>query len=186
VKDMALSEKPSIEYLRECLDVDYETGTLYWKVRPESHFSSERGMKIFNTRFSGKPAGTKNSCYGYYSVLFRTRRVQSHIIIFAMKNCRYPEGQLDHINGVRDDNRLQNLREVDNSENHRNMKLFRTSTSGCPGVSWDKKNKKWKVQIRTKEKWIHLGRYQKIEDAICARISANRDYGFHENHGRCA
>lgn len=96
----------------------------------------------------------------------------------------WPEGQIDHINHVRTDNRIANLRVVDNTENQRNRTIPRNNTTGVQGVSVCKRNGKYISTITICNKQISLGHYLTIEDAALARSIANVRYGFHDNHGK--
>lgn len=74
--------------------------------------------------------------------------------------------EVDHVNHVTLDNRKSNLRTVTTSENAQNKKNVRTdSTSKITGVSWNKRKNKWQCSINKDKKKIHLGYYEKIEDA---------------------
>ena len=90
---------------------------------------------------------------------------------------------IDHINGVKTDNRINNLRLVTRSINLQNASMRCHNTSGFNGVSWHKSTKKWRAQIRVDGKSIHLGVFSNKKDAIAARIKANIKYGFSERHG---
>jgi len=96
---------------------------------------------------------------------------------------KWPE-QIDHINGVRSDNRMVNLRSVSRKENGRNQKKPVTNKSGMPGVRWGKVIGKWTSCIVVDRKIICLGSYRHFEDAAAAKKLAEKHYGFHENHGR--
>lgn len=173
----------SCDFLRECFRYDADTGIMHWKERPVHHFPSEREQKGLNKRYAGKVAGVI-STYGYLTSNLLGRRVMIHRAAWIMTHGDIGMFQIDHINGIRTDNRIKNLRVVDNQENHKNMKLFSTNTSGVPGVSWDKRTRRWRVQIRHCGKWIYLGRFECFQDAVVARSVANEKYGFHQNHGR--
>jgi hypothetical protein len=94
-----------------------------------------------------------------------------------------PDSQVDHINGDRSDNRFCNLRVVTLQENRKNMRMCKRNTSGVTGVCWENDRKKWKADIKINDKTVKLGRFDTIIDAVSARISANKLYGFHINHG---
>ncbi len=96
----------------------------------------------------------------------------------------WPVGDIDHINGIRDDNRLINLRSVSRQENLRNRRTGRNNTSGVMGVNWDKSLGKWRSSIGIGGKTKHLGVSHYKWDVICLRKSAEMKYGFHLNHGR--
>ncbi|MED3832962.1 HNH endonuclease [Peribacillus frigoritolerans] len=81
----------------------------------------------------------------------------------------FPKGlQIDHINGNGLDNRRSNLRVVTAHENRKNSGIRSDNVSGYKGVSWDRKNSKWKVGITVSSKWIHLGRFESLTDAAKA------------------
>jgi hypothetical protein len=89
---------------------------------------------------------------------------------------RWPTNHIDPINGIRDDNRIENLREATNAQNGANQGKPSTNTSGYKGVHWDKCNKKWVAQIRVNRKATHLGYFTNIEDAAATYQAAARQY----------
>jgi hypothetical protein len=96
----------------------------------------------------------------------------------------WPEDQIDHINGNKKDNRLENLRAVSNRENLRNKKIYKNNTSGTIGVSFYKSKQGYQASIKINGKRKNLGVFKNKEEAIAARAAANIKYNFHENHGR--
>ena len=96
----------------------------------------------------------------------------------------WPKGQIDHINGVRDDNRRENLREVDGFENHKNTKKNHNNTSGRTGISFNKRHQKWVAYIGGQNGSIFLGYFKDFEKAAAAREAAESEIGYHANHGR--
>ena len=129
-----------IPYLEECFNMNPETGILTWLGRPVEHFPSERGWKIFNTRFAGKEVGYSHNM-GYLEVKLtyegKTHRLLAHRIVFAMHYKRWPDPdkEIDHRNLQKADNRISNLREVTPSENQHNRGAQKNNTSGIKGVS---------------------------------------------------
>jgi hypothetical protein len=111
--------------------------------------------------------------------------VMAHRVIWAIVHGYWPH-QIDHINGVKTDNRLCNLREVDDAENRKNMCLRSDNKSGHHGVRWSEHLHKWRAEIRINGKTNHIGVYQNKEDAIAARKASEAALGFHVNHGRAA
>lgn len=113
----------SIEFLQECFVADFATGTLTWKVRPRSHFGPARNFAATNTQNAGNHAGTLNQ-YGYVAITLadrgRYRKVLAHRVIWALKHGEWPTQVIDHINHVRNDNRIENLRDVSYAVNARN------------------------------------------------------------------
>ncbi|MCQ6967834.1 HNH endonuclease [Escherichia coli] len=91
---------------------------------------------------------------------------------------------MDHINGIKSDNRICNLRVVDDKQNSRNRKKPINNRSGVIGVAYYKKNKKWGAYINSDNKKIFLGLYDDISLAVNARKLAESRLGYHHNHGR--
>ena len=106
-----------------------------------------------------------------------------HRLAWFYMTGEFPAGQIDHINGDGTDNRWSNLRSVTHAANSKNQKLRSTNTSGVTGVYWAEARGKWCASITVEGKTISLGRHDTIEEAKEARLKAERDYGFHENHG---
>ena len=178
-------ELPSSKWLHECFELDVDTGTLIWKVRPLHHFKTTRGQKIANTKFAGKEVGSISSeGYRVVRVTWEGTKLQEqqHRVIWAMHYGQWPTKNIDHIDGNRANNAITNLREVTVQENARNRTISKTNKSGHIGVRGDKE--KWRAEIRVSGISIYLGRYANIEDAIAARQAAEIKYGYHENHGR--
>ena len=141
---------PSAEYLRACFDYDPATGVLAWRVRPREHFSSVHRQKIFNTRYAGRVAGTRND-RGYWGValwLGGTRRfIGGHRIAWVLTTGVWPAKEIDHKNGDAGGNRFENLREATRCEQLQNQKMRTDNTSGFVGVSWHKRGRKWDAVI---------------------------------------
>ena len=164
-----------LEY-REALELfryDYETGVLYWRRRVNS-----RVPKTLE-------AGTQRKLSGYLTVSVHGRDYSVHRIVMLMCYGFYGEGlEVDHINHVRNDNRLVNLRFVTHGENMRNKSVSSKSTTGVTGVSFLKARKKYIAQIGVNRKLIYLGMFETLEEAAAARAEANLKFNFHANHGK--
>lgn len=117
---------------------------------------------------------------GYTAIQIDGKQYQAHRIIWKLVHGTEPK-QIDHINGDRSDNRIENLREVNGTQNARNMKLRTCNTVGCHGVY--KHGGRWRAVITLGGKKKHLGVFDSTKEAIAARKAAERKYGFHENHG---
>ena len=133
------------EYANQCFCYDQATGVLTWRSRPRNHFSTERGWNCFNAQRAGKAVTSVNR-NGYVSVGINGVNYLAHRIVWLMTTGFWPENDIDHINGIRDDNRMSNIRAVDRSTNARNVKRRRTNNSGVTGVSWVTRDKLWLVQ----------------------------------------
>lgn len=161
---------------REALELfryDYETGVLYWRWRVNN-----RVPKTLE-------AGTQNKSNGYLYVQVRGRLYQVHRVVMLMCYGFYGEGlEVDHINHVRNDNRLFNLRFVTHGENTRNQSVSSKNTSGVTGAYFSKAHKKYRAQIGVNREFIHLGYFETLEEAAAARAEANVKYKFNNNHGK--
>lgn len=182
----------SIERLREMFDLDESTGTMRWRARPIHHFketnsrTAEHAMNRTNSQYAGKAAFTSRHQLGYLRAELGGHLWQAHRVVFALHHGRWPDGDVDHINGDPSDNRPANLRDVPHAINMRNMRLRRNNRSGHPGVRFDESTNKWIADIRGEGKRHHLGVFDSIEPAIAARNAAEKAFLYHENHGRTA
>lgn len=173
-----------IEFLRECLSYDPETGILTWKERPPEHFvHSSRADGGFNAKYAGKQAGSVMA-RGYVWITLCGGAHFAHRIAWAIHHGRYPDEVLDHDNGDRADNRLVNLVESTPERNSRNQKKRCTNTSGHMGVSYRKDSGRYRSFIQHGGKRIWLGSHATYEEAVTSRKEAEKRYGYHENHGR--
>jgi hypothetical protein len=118
----------------------------------------------------------KNACKpmnkGYLNVYFRGNTHKAHILAWAIHYGAYPKQLLDHVNRIRTDNRICNLREATPEQNCRNAKLRRDNTSGHKGVWWHSQSGKWEAVVRVNRKQKVVGRFKIKEDAVKARIAA--------------
>src|SRR5690606_167269 len=99
---------------------------------------------------------------------------QAHRLAFLYMTGEMPEKVVDHINGDRSDNRWENLRCANQSQNMANVGIRSANTSGTPGVVWDKERQKWRAQLRVNGKKKNLGRFDSIEDAKATVNAAAR------------
>lgn len=180
---------PSPELLRKLLRYDADSGTLYWNNRTPDMFEDgkRRAASIcnqWNSKNAGNMALTSTCSGGYRIGAVNGVMVRAHRAVWAINFGYWPNMQIDHINGVRSDNRIENLREVCHQDNMRNIKAPSTNTSGHVGITFLKSEGKWKAGISVDGKTKHLGVFQEKSAAISARKDAEAKYGFHENHGR--
>jgi hypothetical protein len=166
-------ELPTPTYLRERLRYDPETGKLFWREHPDM-------PKKWNTRYANAEAFISFDTKGYKFGSIGRRPLRAHRVIWAMVHNEWPE-QIDHINRVRDCNVIENLRGCSRSENARNFPLSKRNKSGVVGVYW--RWNRWGAQIKQQGKTMHLGLFLTFEEAVVARKAAERELGFHPNHG---
>ena len=159
--------------LKELLSYDPETGLFTWV------------MKRSNAVLSGAYAGSFNS-EGYLSIMIDSKRYKAHRLAWLYVTGNWPKCQIDHINHNRSDNKWPNLRDATSLDNARNQSRYKVNKSGCTGVLWHKKDKRWQASIRVNGKLKHLGNFKEKEKAIKVRLLAQKEYGFHVNHGAAA
>lgn len=152
----------NIDELKSLLSYDPDTGVILW-------IAKGRGM------IKKKAAGTKLHS-GYLGICIGPKRWQAHRIAWALHYGCWPKDQIDHINGVKTDNRIANLREATNSQNGKNLGLSKANKSGVKGVCFDKQTNKWRALIKVDFKSKCLGRFQTIEEAAQARKQAEAKY----------
>ena len=148
------------DFVRSVLDYDPATGALSWKRSSDRH-----------NPFKGKTINFISS-RGYIICRICGRNYKAHRVIWFMMTSAWPADQIDHISGVRNDNRWTNLREATRSENCRNAKVRNTNTSGRKGVNWNIKSKKWEASISLNGKRKYLGGFDDIVDAAAAYENA--------------
>lgn len=133
------------------------------------------------------PAGRLDG-HGYRQITIGQRAFAAHRIAFFLANGRWPEGEIDHINGVPVDNRPANLREVSRAQNQWNRKTQSGAKLAPKGVSWDSDAGKWAARI-TKDGKVHrLGRFASEQQAAEAYDAAAKQlFGEHARlHGGAA
>jgi hypothetical protein len=165
------------DIIREALELDPTSRTgLRWKRRPRHHFPTERGWKISNGKFAGKPAGgERGSDRGkqYFAVRINDVKYMCHRIVYLLAFGVDPkELYIDHINGNVKNNSPENLRLATNAQNQWNRGAYRNNTSGFKGVHWHKQRQKWQAGIKHHGKPRHLGLFDTPEEAHAAYTRA--------------
>jgi hypothetical protein len=144
-----------------CSAFDYKDGDLYWK---------DSGAKVGGCVNRG----------GYKVMGFRNKNYLIHRIVYLMFHGYLPKF-IDHVDNDRVNNKLENLRPASPSQNLWNASLRPTNTSGCKGVSWHKKTKKWQVKLSVDRVLKHFGYFDDLELADLVAIEARTKY-----HGQFA
>lgn len=147
------------ESLKNAFDYDPETGVFKWKRR-----SGKRGIP-------GRVAGTVDFS-GYVVLTINKKRHKAHRMAFLYMTGELPAVAVDHINGVKTDNRFANLRQADWSQNQHNRCRQSNNKSGFMGVSMDSASGLWRAGIRANGKARNLGGYETPEAAHQAYLAA--------------
>lgn len=121
---------------------EYKDGFLYWK-------GVTHPNKVY---LRNKPAGSIHKT-GYRHITWFNKPQKAHRLIFMLHHGYLPQ-EVDHINGDRADNRIENLRPANRSENQCNRNILANNTSGYAGVSWHKKSNAWVVRVMKNGKTV--------------------------------
>ena len=149
------------ERARELLDYDPLTGDMTWR-------SSKGG------RVKGAKTG-RSAQHGYLHVSVDRKIHPAHRVAWLIAYGCWPANQIDHINGVRTDNRLTNLRDVPSSHNAENQRRAKANNkTGFLGVYRHARDKKYTAEIQAMGKRISIGRYTTPEEAHQAYLTAKR------------
>ena len=147
-------------------------------------YNSETGL--FTRRITRKKWKAGELAGGYSDDGYVVIRVDGtlhrahHLVWLYMFGC-FPAHEIDHINGIRDDNRLENLRDVQRKTNCKNSFMRRDNTSGTTGITYEVG--KYRARITVNGKCVHLGRFTTKEDAESSLIAAREANGYTHRHG---
>lgn len=145
---------------------EYKDGKLYNKIA--------RGTKAKPGNVIGWKAKS-----GYISARVHGRSFYIHQIVFLLHNGYIPEVEIDHINKIKDDNRIENLREVSHICNTRNIGLRANNSSGVTGVGWSNKDRVWLTRIAINQKQFRIGGFKDFTEAVAHRLAAEQLCGMY-------
>lgn len=182
---MAVKADITPDLIRKLLDYDPYSGKLFWQNRPVDMFENGtlKCANLWNAAHAGKEAFTNIGVGGYLRGTIRNMSFPAHRVIYAWVHGEWPD-LVDHINGVRSDNRIANLRSVSAAENSKNVALRCDNSSGHAGVYKRQKAQGYHAQIKHAGKTYNLGSFATLEDAASARANAELHFGFSSRHGR--
>lgn len=162
---MAQVSKSYLEYLFE-----YRDGHLYWKNTPNRH------------AFAGKKAGRLTPT-GYISIEIDGNPYQAHRLIWILHNGEIGS-MIDHIDGNRSNNKIENLRSCDRCQNMHNRKKCKANTTGVKGVRLRSDSGKYEARIVVRGKRHVLGSYKDLELAeLVMQMAREKYHGKFANHG---
>ena len=150
--------------IKEVLRYEENSGKLFW-------------LDIHNNYLSHKEAGSFRKSSGYIMVQIDKKVYLAHRVIWMLVYGKFPDLMIDHVNGIKSDNRLSNLREVTKRENSQNIRVAYSSNKSCGllGVSYHNKSGKWLARICSDTKRISLGLYDTPEEAHAAYLKKKRE-----------
>jgi hypothetical protein len=145
----------TLEQFKEVLSYDPNTGIFFWR-----HTDRKK--------IKGAIAGHLDQD-GYRIIKVWNKDYKAHRLAFFYSFGRWPQDQIDHINGVRADNRIANLREADKFQQRRNSR-----TSPLKGAY--RVGRRWRSYIRFSNKSYYLGTWDTQEEANQAYAKAAKEY----------
>jgi hypothetical protein len=143
---------------------DYKDGNLYYKERVGKMLAGQKAGSI-------RPSG-------YIAIVINQKPYYAHRLIYMMFHQNLPK-YIDHINGAKADNRIENLRKATKQQNQWNVTKLSTNTSGYKNVTWSKRERKWYVRIRINEKNKSFGAYFDLE--VAKFVAETMRHKYHKN-----
>ena len=152
--------------VRELLHYDPETGIFTRRIRlAQRHKVGDRADFLV----------TGGHCAGYRRVSFDSERYLAHRVAWLYVHGHWPVYDIDHINGNKDDNRIENLRDVEDVVNKQNLRKARANNrSGYLGVTTHIPGRQWRASVHLNGKRHHIGLYDSPEKAHQAYLIAKR------------
>lgn len=142
----------NLQKLKESIHYDRETGQLTWIKR-------RSGIHV------GQVAGSLDKSTGYIKIKFDGVHYKAHRLIWFYEHGEMPNDCIDHINQIKTDNRISNLRLATKKQNKENSPIYKNNKSGFRGISWVEPSKKWRAAVSHNKKVIYLGLYDDINEA---------------------
>lgn len=156
------AQELTVEFARENISYDPLTGELHW-------------LKPGVRRLMDRPVGSVHTS-GYVRLRVLGKVQYAHRLAWLLSYGAWPQRDIDHINGVRSDNRLANLRDVSRTANCENQRCAPSSnrSTGVLGVCWHPGAKKFMASIGVSRKKLYLGLFPTAEEAHQAYLQAKR------------
>lgn len=151
------------------------------KVRLLFTYDADSGRLLSRPYKTWRGSSGSLNADGYRQLMIYRRLYMEHRLVWLYHFGDWPDGEIDHINHDRLDNRVENLRVVDRLANARNRALCRGTSPGTTGIR-KMRGGRWEARIGAGG-MTHLGTFDTIDEAISARRVAEKEFGYHANHG---
>jgi len=180
--------KVPLSVLLDRVDYDRDTGVFTWRHCGPEHFVSEHAWRVWTAKFAGKMVRKRSRGY-VVIVISHSGGVcycMGHRAAWAILHGAWPDGEIDHKNRVRDDNRPDNLRMADHQRNQWNKGTSLRNRSGFKGVHQHSQNGTWIAQFTKNGRTRHLGSFTTPEAAAAAYATASAAAQGHFHPGTTA
>lgn len=149
------------------------------KIKSEAELTKEQLHQLFEYRdgdlyWRSSKAGTIDGS-GYYQTGIQGKYFKNHRLIFLMHHGFLPQ-LIDHIDGNRKNNRIENLRAATRSQNAYNSMKSKPTATGIKGITWRSDVKKYRVRVYVDKKTIEVGSFENLDDAKQAVSIARKKY----------
>lgn len=176
------------QFSKQVLDDVSEVALKHMNYEPETGVITWKPGRKWAKKKPGEPLGCSDGGKGYRVIYITTRgkyrQFRAHRLAWLIYYGSWPDGEIDHINHDKTDNRIENLRCVPLAINQQNRGKSSRNTSGYTGVHYCTRKRGWIAQYSLSSKKIQVGKFDSAEEANDAVIKARAEAGFHRNHGR--
>jgi hypothetical protein len=160
------------EYLQKYVEYSPLDGALRWKAKPWR-----------SSIVVGKVTGSSDRD-GYRRTMINKKIYRNARLVWFMHYGKWPENLIDHVNGVRDDDRIENLRDATSQENSQNRRIKKNHATGYKGVSFHKRDKRFQATLEVNKKVKFLGYFDSAKEAHQAYCVASKNvFGEFANFG---
>ncbi|EII4275234.1 HNH endonuclease [Salmonella enterica] len=156
-------------------------------IRDLIDYNSENGVLTAKVNFSGRQAGSvigSQTWQGYYAFSLFGKKCFAHRLAWLLHYGEWPSQPIDHINGIKTDNSIRNLRLCSLSQNQFNKPTQKNNTTGVKGVYWNKRDKRYVASVQFNGKKYSAGHHKDIDSAKEAVMKLREKLaGEFTNHG---
>ncbi|EJY4845936.1 HNH endonuclease [Salmonella enterica] len=156
-------------------------------IRDLIDYNPENGVLTAKVNFSGRQAGSvigSQTWQGYYAFSLFGKKCFAHRLAWLLHYGEWPSQPIDHINGIKTDNSIRNMRLCSLSQNQFNKPTQKNNTTGVKGVYWNKRDKRYVASVQLNGKKYSAGHHKDIDSAKEAVMKLREKLaGEFTNHG---
>ena len=161
------------DFILKFVRLDPSDGSFVWLMRS----GDDRITKGWNSKYAGKRADNL-MCIGYRRILIHGRYFLAHRVVWLLTFGEWPENEIDHIDCDPANNRIQNLRPANRSQQNQNQRISRRNKAGIKGVFFDARDKKWVAKLNKDGRQVFSGYFSTSDEAKRAyAVAATQHFG---------